>query len=269
VVGARYSARDECARLGSVDFSVINAAPGGLSACGIAVRVLHGGTPVLFTLYINRFNNRKNNNSRSFKQHPPIIKFSTSMKISCDGFANPNTILIKHPMSKKRDRFTEAFYQYYPLVFSSVYTKVDNLDDTEDICQEVFIRFYNKMEEIQNIKHWLYGALRLVVLEHYRKRTDDHINIDEVFFDIGLTFVNGMRESRIIISEAMETLDERMDDEERVIFELVAVFNYSYSETARHLGMTKRMVEYRYRRIVDRILAYLKTRGIRELDELL
>lgn len=172
-------------------------------------------------------------------------------------------------MSKKRDLFTEAYYQYYTVVFNAIYVKVNSVDDAEDICQEVFVRFYNKIDEIQNIKQWLYGTLKLVVLEYYRKRTTDQVNIDDVFNDVALTFVNGMRESRIIISEAINSIDSQLDDEERTVFELIAFYNYTYKETAKHLGMTLRMVEYRYCRIVDRIMDYLRKKGIKEMDELL
>lgn len=167
-------------------------------------------------------------------------------------------------MSINRDKFTEVYYQYYTIVFNAVYLKVNNINDVEDICQEVFIRFYNKIEEIRNIKQWLYGTLKLVVFEYYRKRTNDQINIDDVFNDIGLTFANGLKESRIIINEAIDQIDSQLDNDERVVFELIAFYNFTYKETARHTGMTMRMVEYRYCRIVDKILDYLKKKRNKE-----
>lgn len=171
-------------------------------------------------------------------------------------------------MSRKRDNFTEDHKRYYPLVFSAVYTKVGNIDDANDICQEVFIRFFEKYDEVQNSRKWLFGTLRHVVFEYYRKKKGD-VNIDDVFTDISLTFVNGMRDIRIIISEAIENMDNFNDEDERTLFDLIAVQNYSYSETAKMMGMTKRMVQYRYKRIVDNILDYLKARGIKDFEDLL
>jgi RNA polymerase sigma factor (sigma-70 family) len=168
----------------------------------------------------------------------------------------------------KREIFTEVYNKYFPLVFSTVHTKVDNIDDANDISQEVFIRFYEKFDEIEDHKKWLYGALRFSVLNYYKKRRDN-VNIDDIFNDVSLTFVNGFRHTRIIISEAIEKGNVFADDEDSTLFDLVAVHTYSYTEAGKELGLTKRQVEYKYRRIVDKILDYLKKNGIENLEDIL
>lgn len=172
-------------------------------------------------------------------------------------------------MRSKRDEFIEAHNDYYPLVFSAVHAKVDNIDDVRDICQDVFIRFYEKLDGIENRRKWLYGALRIAVLEYYRKKRGIDADIDDVFDDVCLTFVNGFRDARIIIGEAIENNEFFSERLSREIFDYIALYNYSYSETGRVLGLSKRQVEYRYRRIVEAILDYLKTKGIRQIEDLL
>lgn len=172
-------------------------------------------------------------------------------------------------MSKKRDRFTDAYFNYYTIVYNAVYLKVSNIDDAEDICQEVFIRFYNKIDEVENTRKWLYGTLKMVVLEYYKKKTTGNVNIDDVFNDIALTFVNGMRDTRLIISSAIESISNTLTEDELKVFELIAYYNYTYNETAKNLGMTLRMVEYRYNKIVTQIIDHLKKKGIKDINELL
>ncbi len=172
-------------------------------------------------------------------------------------------------MNTKRDSFTEAHARYYSVVFGAVYSKVGNADDAEDICQEVFIKCFEKFDEIENVRKWLFGALRLSVFEFYRRKERRDIDIDEVFGDLSLTFVNGFRDARIIISEAIENIENIRSNEDRLIFDLVAVHNFSYSRAGKQLGLTMRKVEYRYRKIVDEILLYLKEKGIEEIEELL
>ncbi len=173
-------------------------------------------------------------------------------------------------MNRKRDIYTEAHNLYYPIVFGAVYTKVNNVDDARDICQEVFLIFYEKFGEIENHRKWLFGALRLAVFEFYRKRKKgEALDIDEIFNDVSLTFVNGFRDARIIISEAFENIENFQIEEDKILFDLVAFSNYSYSHVAEHLGLTKRKVEYRYRRIVEKILDYLKSKGIENIEDLL
>lgn len=165
--------------------------------------------------------------------------------------------------------FAEAYSDYYPVVFSAVYSKVNNFDDAEDICQELFIKFYDKLDTIENRRKWLYGALKLEVMAFYRRKKHGDVDIDDVFNDVGLTFVNGFRDTRILIGEAIEDMSNFKDDADRVLFDLVAVQNYTYEEAGSHLGMTTRQIRYRYGLIVDRLTDYLKKKGIGSLEDLL
>ena len=165
--------------------------------------------------------------------------------------------------------FSEVYSNYYSVVYSAVYTKVGNSEDTEDITQEVFIRYYKKMDEIENSRKWLYGALKLVVLEYYRKKKPADFDIDEVFSDIALTFVNGFRDTRIIINEAIEEMDNYKDDIDRIIFDLIAVQNFTYKNAGKQLGLTRIQVRYRYGLIVRSIKDSLRKKGIKSLEELL
>ena len=166
-----------------------------------------------------------------------------------------------------KDEYTELFGQYYQIVFNADYTKVGNRHDTEDICQEVFIALYNNLGKIENVKLWLFGTLRNIVLKYYRDKEPDKQDIDEIFGDISLTFVNGFRDARIMISAAIE--DEIKDEDERQMIDLIAFHNYSYAHVAQLMGTTKRTVQYRYGHLVKRILENLKTRGVKNIEDLL
>jgi RNA polymerase sigma-70 factor, ECF subfamily len=167
----------------------------------------------------------------------------------------------------KKDNFTEIFDQYYQTVFNVVYPKVGNVNDTEDICQEVFIALYRNLDEIQYIKKWIFGTLRNIVYNYYRDKKPDKIDIEDVFQDISLTFVNGFRDARIVISAAID--EEIKNEEERQIIDLIAFNNYSYAHVAKLMGQTKRMIQYRYTQLVKRILGNLKNRGIKNIEDLL
>jgi RNA polymerase sigma factor (sigma-70 family) len=153
------------------------------------------------------------------------------------------------------------------MVFNAVCTKVSSLDDAEDICQEVFIALFNHLDEVQNIRAWLFGTLKNMVLKYYKEKYAAEEDIDNFMDDAALTFVNGFRDARILISQ---TLDEVLSgDEERNLFELVAIHKYSYSETAELMGITKRKVDYNYNRIAAKITAALKAKGISQIEDLL
>ena len=172
-------------------------------------------------------------------------------------------------MAAARDTFTEAHDLYYPLVYGAAYSKVGNADIAEDICQEVFLSFWQKLGEIKDHRTWLLGALRFSVLKHYRKKDGDQVNVDDVFDDVALTFVNGMSDARIVIKQVIDHGGVFKDDIDRVIFDMVAVSQFSYTETAVELGLTKRVVEYRYRKIADTIVSKLREQGVKKLEDIL
>ena len=156
---------------------------------------------------------------------------------------------------------------YYPLLLGTTLTKVGSKDEAEDICQEVFIIFYEKFNQIDNHRRWLLGTLRNVILRYYQNKNRDTSDIEAAMDDVKLTFVNGFRDTRILISEAMDAID--CDDEERLILDLVAVHNFSYNNTAKSIGLSRRQVEYKYGQLVKKISDYLTKKGINDIEELL
>lgn len=169
--------------------------------------------------------------------------------------------------AKARD-FIEAYNDYYPLIYSVVYSKVMSVEDAKDISQDVFMRFFEKQDEVENPRKWLLGTLRNVVFEHYRKKKDS-VDVDELFEDISMSFVNGFRDTRLLIAQALEDMNNYKDERERILFELVAVNNFTYKEAGAELGLTERQVRYKYGNIVSRLLQYFERKGIKSLEELL
>lgn len=169
--------------------------------------------------------------------------------------------------TRKRDRFTELFTDHYPAVFNAACVKVGSESDAEDICQEVFLALHHHLDEVENVRAWLFGTLRNKVLEFYRKKSRSDDEIDAIMADAALSFVNGYRDTRIVIGEVIdETVTET---EDRTVFDLVAIYGYSYSETARVTGMTKRMVDYKFNMIAKKITARLREKGVAHLEDLL
>lgn len=170
---------------------------------------------------------------------------------------------------KINKEFAEAYNNYYPIVFSAVYTRVGNYDDAEDICQEVFLKLHKKIESVENIRKWLLGALRLEVLSFYKKKKPDAVDPDILFQDMSLTFVNGFRDIRIIIDETIDDMDNFKDSTDKALFDLVAIYNFTYEEAGAQLGFSKRQVRYKYGKIVERLLDSLNKKGIKNLEDLL
>jgi RNA polymerase sigma factor (sigma-70 family) len=169
----------------------------------------------------------------------------------------------------KTKAFTDQYVEYYPLIYNIVYSKIKSPESVEDICQEIFTRFFLKFDEVENPRRWLLAAMRNVLYEFYRKNSESHVDIDSVMDDVKVSFVNGFRDTRIMIDEALDDMKFYVEEKNRLIFELIAVNNYTYKEAAVSLGMTEHQTRYRYNAVVGRLMDHFRKKGIHGLEDIL
>jgi len=169
----------------------------------------------------------------------------------------------------KTKEYTEMYTSFYPLISNVVFSKLRDFDATHDICQEVFLRYFEKFSEVENHRRWLLNTVNYVILEHYRKTKGNHVDIDSVIENVSLSFVNGFRDTRLMIEDALDNIDNFGSEKNRAIFELIAVHNYSYKEAGTNLGLTEHQTRYRYNMVVDRLMDHFKKRGIHGMEDLL
>lgn len=172
-------------------------------------------------------------------------------------------------LSTHINAYTQAYSDYFPIAYAVIYGKVRDADTANDLCQELFTRFYEKFDTIDNHRRWIYSAIRFILLEHYRSKNADSIEIESLVSDVRMSFVNGFRDSRIMIEEALDSLENFGEERNRTIFDLIALYNYTYEETADHLGISKRQVRYQYGLVVNRLMDYFRKAGIHGLEDLL
>lgn len=169
-------------------------------------------------------------------------------------------------LDPKKVKFTEIYSDYYQTVYGLIYSKIASETDADELSQEVFLSFYLKMDGIENIRAWLIEAVKNVLFNFYKKRDRlDHEQIDDYSNDVAISLVNGLRDARIIIEEALETLGEH----DRILFDLIAVQYLTYERASSHTGMTVRQVKYRYYQILRAIRAYLYEKGINSIEDLI
>lgn len=165
------------------------------------------------------------------------------------------------------ERFTRIYAEYYLLIFNTLYSKTGNEFDARDICHEVFLILYEKLDEIKDVRKWLFGTLRFAALRYYEKKKKTPDDIDTIFDDCALTYVNGFRDARIIISSAIA--EAGLTEEERLLVDYIAFNSYTYHHTGKIMGLTLRQVGYKYLLAVRKIMEALKKRGIENIEDLL
>jgi len=177
--------------------------------------------------------------------------------------------LVKRLSDPVEVRFSESYDSHYSLIFSIILSKVDNFHDAEDLCQEVFIRFYEKIEEVESPRKWLLGCLRNVIFDYYKKKRHVEVDIDQLFDDVRMGYVNGFRDARITISGAIREVCGEEDADDASLFDLITIYHYSFAQASAHLGISYKQARYRYNRMADRVKDRLRENGIEKIEDLL
>src|SRR4030042_2791887 len=169
--------------------------------------------------------------------------------------------------------YIEAYTTYYPYFINIVRSKVKNIDEADDICQELFIQFYKAFADIDAGSHksWLFTAMRFITRSYYRNKSTrniDAVDIDDYIDNTELSFVNGERDNRIILKEELDEESGNFETpEDKVLFDLITVYAYTYNEAAKIFSVSQRQVIYRYKKTTERNMSYLKKKGFKDIDE--
>ncbi len=132
----------------------------------------------------------------------------------------------------------EDFTSYYPLLFTIAGRMLHGAADVEDLVQESYLRYASTKQEISSLKSYLSAIITRLCLD-YRKSAriqreqaldllpDDALDVQDVQ-DVVLQAL----ERREQVTIALRTLLEQLNPEERSVFLLHEIFDYSYEELA-------------------------------------
>ncbi|MGB9598739.1 MAG: RNA polymerase sigma factor [Minisyncoccales bacterium] len=87
-------------------------------------------------------------------------------------------------MKKKKKIFEKVFDREIDNIYRFIFLKVDSPQLAEDLTQEVFLKFWEKIDQIENPRPFLYKVARDRVFDYYRKREK------EVFLPLTESFSN-------------------------------------------------------------------------------
>ena len=176
--------------------------------------------------------------------------------------------MFKKKEKSKNAAFTEVYSEYYATIFGLLFLRSGDPDIAEELTQEVFIRYYNNIDDALHTRGWLLTTAKYVYYEHYRKihRNPDTVSIldDDELFEQKAESDN--HDIRIIISEAIESIKDHTD---RMIFDLVTLQKYTHEEAGKHTGLSRRQIKYRHGLVVNEVIDALKKQGLNTLEEMI
>jgi RNA polymerase sigma factor (sigma-70 family) len=148
-------------------------------------------------------------------------------------------------MAKKSAAQTFKGYQQRLLKF--IRSRVSGIEDAEDILQDVFYQFArvdNSINPIENTAAWLYRAASNKIIDHYKKKKDQSLpasydeETDDFIFDEITDIIYGEETSpeielfRSLIFEEIETALAELPKEQRDVFEMTELLDFSVKEVA-------------------------------------
>ncbi|HEY4786573.1 MAG TPA: RNA polymerase sigma-70 factor [Bacteroidales bacterium] len=153
--------------------------------------------------------------------------------------------------------FDKVFHSWYDPVRNFIYYKSGDVQVAEDITQEVFLKIWEKKEEIkiETVKSLLFTIANNMFLNRIEHQK------------VSFRFVNNFQ--RNTLAEApdfeleMKEFDQRLqkaladlDEKKRTVFLMNRIDEFTYNEIAENLGLTVKAVEKR----MEKALAFLRKR---------
>ena len=150
---------------------------------------------------------------------------------------------------------TELYREYHGKVLSYIRGKVGNSALAEDLCSDVFLKIYEKLDRYDEAKAslstWIYTITRNTLTDYYRTR--------RVFSEIPEAMEDGFsmeedlcsREMLETLAEALEHLDERSRD--------IIILRYYSGQTLKEIA-ERLHISYAYVKVLhSKALSSLRT----------
>lgn len=158
----------------------------------------------------------------------------------------PENARLQSLLQEDERQFMEALFKtYFPLVCKSIYRLIPDMATAEDLAQEVFIKMWNRRDQLREVyfKAYLHRAAVNMALDHIdknKRRGGVHQELSPAVEDLRTTAPTvHVKETKQRIREAVDQLPEKC----REIFILSRFEEMSYKEIAQHLQLSVKTVE--------------------------
>lgn len=135
-------------------------------------------------------------------------------------------------VKKRNNLLTKTITSYGNKLYNFIKGKINSIEDTEDILQEVWYQFsrLSDIDEIENISGWLFSVSRNKVTDFYRKKktkniedytiedSDGNFSINEILMIDTTNSPEMAFFKEMFWSEFMKAIDELPDKQKQVYF---------------------------------------------------
>jgi len=144
-------------------------------------------------------------------------------------------------------KIAETFVRLRQRLLNFISSRVNRIEDAEDILQDVFYqlsRVDDLINPIENISAWLYRAARNRIIDLHKKKKDEPLpalydeDTDECIFDEITDIMYGKEATpetemlRSLVFDEIQTALADLPKEQREVFEMTELLDFSVKETA-------------------------------------
>ena len=148
----------------------------------------------------------------------------------------------------------EIYLQYKDKVFGYIRNHVNSTEDAEDLCSEVFIKIYDKLDTYDETKArlstWIYSVTSNTVIDFYRTN-HIHSEIPEDLQDSKSTVedevLNG--ENLKLLADALEQLPEELRD----LIVLRYYKGYTLQQVSEKMNLSYGVTKLRHREALGKL----------------
>jgi len=164
--------------------------------------------------------------------------------------------------SQRDSEFQRFYADVFPILVRVVYRITNNMDAAEEICQEAFIRYYQRMDTIpdaQQGKYWIIRVAKNLALNHEKRKGRERRAYERSYHEPKPTVESG--EVTALRGESADAVQQALDklpDKLRSVLILKEYGELSYKEIGSILGISEGNVKVRVFRARERLLEFLK-----------
>lgn len=166
----------------------------------------------------------------------------------------------------KRAEFKAVYDAVYPLIVRIVYSITGELHVAEELCQDAFIRYYQRMDTIptrDQAKYWLIRVSKNLALNYEKQRGRERNAYQRAYRQPSKGPESG--ETSVLKEEAYRAVQEalrELPDNLRTVLVMREYGNLSYREIAESLQISESNVKVRMHRARERLAQVLKEADI-------
>lgn len=160
------------------------------------------------------------------------------------------------------DTFRLVYDHVYPIIFRIAYRITDSVDVAEELCQEAFIKYYERVHlfpDRDQAKYWLIRVTKNLALNVAKRVNRERKAYERVYHEPKQYTTTGEEdlirdEEAHGVQEALQRLPEKL----KTVLVLKEYGDLNYREIASILGITEGNVKVRVFRARERLMSILK-----------